>query len=93
VSSQPFIAGAGTVAELRQLIEASFARGRDGRRPRGASVADRKGPDAEDGLGPIRRLELARQRLMERLPRIQAGEGTRRHAAADSGREQQKAAS
>jgi hypothetical protein len=93
VSSHPFIAGARTVAELRQLIEASFTRGRDGRRPRSTGMAARRSASGEDEPGPIRQLELARQRLMERLPRIEASDAVRQRPAADSGLEQQKAAS
>jgi hypothetical protein len=79
------------VAELRQLIEASF--GRDGKRPRSVGSAGRKNASGEELAGPIRQLELARQRLMERLPRIDAEDAIRRRRSAESLLAPQKAAS
>jgi hypothetical protein len=70
--------GALTVAEMQRLIEAEFARSE----PR---------PASRPGLLPLGQLELARQRLMERLPRLVALTG-RGVAAAFEGRRSEVAA-
>ena len=73
-----------TVSEMIDLIEANFRRSRAGRTailaarrqdPAGIRPEDRR--LAEPSPRPTRQLELARQRLMETLPRLAASSGRR----------------
>jgi hypothetical protein len=75
---------------LRDLIEARFARDRPGRR--GRSEAARREAPAESLVLPMRQLELARQRLMERLPRLEPRRTLRQRAYGEPAIDAQKAA-